>query len=73
MREVALLTPRDGSEVVFFSTGVLSDDSVVVQATQRYRMVDMGHVPMDPSATHLVVESIDGCVPCAASESVSGF
>lgn len=73
MREIALLTPRHGSEVVFLSTGVLGDDPVIVQAVQRDLMVDMGHVPMDPSAAHLVVESIDGCVPCAASESVSGF
>lgn len=67
-----LFTVGDGA-IVFFAAGILSDKPLIVQAIPRDLMVNMWHVPVEPRAPKLVIETADGCIPGTAAQSVAAF
>ena len=68
-----LIGASRGREVIFFTTGILGDDPVIVKPVVGYLTVDVRHVPMDPCSPHLIVKSVNGGVPRAPADSVASF
>lgn len=51
----------------------LSDNPIVFQPVQRHLAVDMWHLPVNPGATHFVVESIHRAVPRPSADAIPSF
>ena len=65
-----LITILEG-EIIMFPSRRLSDDEFTLHIVEGHLAIDMGHVPVDPSTTHFVVEAVDDSVPCSSTNAIA--